>query len=1248
MLELDMGMDSDLGIDSIKRVEILSTLQERLPGTPAIGPEHLGTLRTLGEIADHLAAGATQTQPTGGSVAPHPHPNPPLEGEGYQSRSLPLQGGGQVGDGGNANIAAVLLAVVSEKTGYPIEMLELDMGMDSDLGIDSIKRVEILSTLQERLPGTPAIGPEHLGTLRTLGEIASHLSAGATQTLPTGGYVAPHPHPSPPLEREGYHSTSLPLQGGGQVGDGGNVDIAAVLLEVVSEKTGYPVEMLELDMGMDSDLGIDSIKRVEILSTLQERLPGTPAIGPEHLGSLHTLGEIARHLGAGSTPLQPAGVHIAPHPLPSPPLEREGYHSTSLPIQGGGQVGDGSTVDIAAELLAVVSEKTGYPVEMLELEMGMDSDLGIDSIKRVEILSTLQERLPAAPSIGPEQLGTLRTLGDIADFLAGSSQATAAAPAQPEPVVAIAAEPAKVAFQAAEPAKAATHSIERSSIVPFVLEEDDADGIVLANDGEIWVTDDASPFVAELCSILTDHGCTVRMVDPAGAHQIVPTGKLSGLVICAPVAGTDDLFLENSFQLLKNASKALNQAATEEGAICVTVSRLDGAFGFGSGTTLTDPLSGGLAGLTKTAALEWPTVACKAIDLAEFPTPAEAAGAVAVEMLRRGPVEVGLTPAGRQGLCLAALPAAPAADEAALKDGDVVVITGGGRGVTAAAALALANEYRPFLVLLGRSPEPVDEPAWLAAVSEESEIKRAIMQHAVGKLHPREIEEGYRAVLAGRELTSTLASIAATGATAIYRAVDIRDQSAMELLLGEVRRAHGPIRGIVHGAGVLADRLITDKSPEQFEQVYSTKVHGLRSLLHATRNDDLCFIALFSSSTGRFGRIGQVDYAVANEVLNKVAQAEARRRTGCRAVSINWGPWDGGMVTPALKKVFAGEGIGVIGLVEGGEFLAREIAAMDAPVEIVALAGLNEAGSAAVTSKPQSLSEAFALTLTISDYPFLRSHVLDGKAVLPMAVIVEWLAHGALHGNPGFRFHGFNDLRICKGVVIENNSSFTLDVMAGRAVKRESFHLVPVELTSKGNNGRTVLHARAEIVLANKHPEGIRSITEIPSTPYNPEDGVIYNRERLFHGPDLHGIEQVDGCSAKGIAATVKGAPAPAKWIRRPLRSAWLTDPLVIDSAFQMMILWSFERFGSGSLPCFAGRYRQFQEAFPREGVQVVIRVTSESAHGASADIEFLDRHTGKLVARLEGYECIIDPSLKQAFQRNQLPRPVSVEMGAA
>ncbi len=801
-----------------------------------------------------------------------------------------------------------------------------------------------------------------------------------------------------------------------------------------------------------------------------------------------------------------------------------------------------------------------------------------------------------------------------------------------------------------EPSPEIQSGICRSTIVPVALEDDaEADEIAIDKDAEFWVTDDGSPFTAELCTILFRRGFTVRRISNHEGHEITPPAKLAGLVISAPSVGADDLFLENAFVLLKSAAPALRQAGESGGgALFATISRLDGAFGCGSDTDIIDPISGGLAGFSKTAAREWPEVFCKAIDVERFADPTAMAGAVAAELFRAGPVEVGLTPGKRIALALTEVSTAETTVDT-LAEGEVVIITGGGRGVTAATAIALSKAFRPFLVLLGRSPEPAAEPAWLNALTEEAQIKKGIIEQAGGKLHPRDIEERYRGVLAGRELRTNLAKIEAAGGKAVYYSLDIRDAGQVRNLLTRIRKEHGQVRGIVHGAGVLADRLITDKSAEQFALVYGTKITGLRSLLAATEEDDLRFIALFSSTTGRFGRVGQVDYAVANEVLNKLAQAQRRKRPGCRAVSINWGPWDGGMVTPSLKKVFAGEGIGLISLAEGGEFLVREISALDSPVEIVAIAGTaGELSGVSPNSRTRALPEAFALNLTIDGYPFLRSHVLDGKAVLPMAVIVEWLAHGALHGNPGLRFHGFNDLRICKGVVFEQQSPCTLHVMAGKADKRDSFYLVPVELSSTTADGRSILHAKAEIMLASRLPEGIRSIIEVPSTPYQLKNGQIYDNERLFHGPQLHGIEQVIGCSTKAIAAMVKGAPAPVNWIKQPLRSVWLTDPLVIDSAFQLMILWSFERFGSGSLPCFAGRYRQYVETFPGEGVQVVVRITEERQHSATADMEFLDRHSGKLIARLEGYECVIDPSLKQAFQRNQLPQSGSVQLGAA
>jgi acyl carrier protein len=78
-------------------------------------------------------------------------------------------------------LSQILLAVVSEKTGYPPEMLEFDMDMEADLGIDSIKRVEIFGALQEQFPDSPQSNPEDLAELRTLGEIVGFLQQQATE-----------------------------------------------------------------------------------------------------------------------------------------------------------------------------------------------------------------------------------------------------------------------------------------------------------------------------------------------------------------------------------------------------------------------------------------------------------------------------------------------------------------------------------------------------------------------------------------------------------------------------------------------------------------------------------------------------------------------------------------------------------------------------------------------------------------------------------------------------------------------------------------------------------------------------------------------------------------------------------------------------------------------------------------------------------------------------------------------------------
>jgi hypothetical protein len=107
-------------------------------------------------------------------------------------------------------------------------------------------------------------------------------------------------------------------------------------------------------------------------------------------------------------------------------------------------------------------------------------------------------------------------------------------------------------------------------------------------------------------------------------------------------------------------------------------------------------------------------------------------------------------------------------------------------------------------------------------------------------------------------------------------------------------------------------------------------------------------------------------------------------------------------------------------------------------------------------------------------------------------------------------------------------------------------------------------------------------------------------------------------------------------WFASPLRSGWVADPLVLDSAFQMKLLWTLAEHNVASLPSFVGRYRQFRKGFPADPVTVVIRVTRDDAKFARADIDFL-APDGQVVAQVQDYECVMEPNLNAAFRKNQL-----------
>ncbi len=1157
-----------------------------------------------------------------------------------------------------SGIEQAVLEVVADKTGYPVEMLNLGMGMDADLGIDSIKRVEIMAALRGRLPQAPEIKPEHLGALQTLEQVVAFLAAGSATT---SAAVAPPVAAAEPATAPGAASPAADAA----------AHIAQVLLGVVAEKTGYPPEMLELGMGLDADLGIDSIKRVEIMAALRTQLPGAPEIKPEHLGSLQTLQQIVDFLNAGAAIAMTASAPATHSGVPQMAAAAQAL-STAAVVPG---------ADIAQVLLAVVAEKTGYPVDMLNLDMGLDADLGIDSIKRVEIMAALRSQLPASPEIKPEHLGSLQTLQQMVDFLAGPSSAAASATA---PTMAPAATPTLASVELKAAADAAPDAVAgvlggvmRQVVRPVVISpHEHRASLALASGAQVWLVDDGTPLAQRIETLLKAKRLTVQRGNIDHKFTGARAGKPSALLVLAPASGCDANFLQRTLALMQQASPGLRKAAAggESAALLVTVSRLDGRFGFGGMTGRADPVSGGLAGLVKTARLEWPGVHCKALDLDPVSLQAEdAARQIVDEMFLAGPVEVGLSADAPHGLEVELEPLSESVNTASRGDladvnaaslplsaHDVVVVTGGARGVTGDAAVAMARRFGSTFVLLGRSVLDAAEPAWAQGIEGEAALKKALFAQLPRGTTPGEVETQFRRLMAQREIRTLLARIEATGARAEYCAVDVRDAAAVARAVADIRTRHGAIHALVHGAGVLADRRIEDKTAEQFAAVYDTKVSGLAHLLVALGDDALKVVALFASYTGRFGRVGQVDYAAANEVLNKVAQREARLRPACRVVSINWGPWNGGMVTPGLRKLFEAEGVGLIEPAAGAQFLVDEICARRAAqvgtagsagpghgdVEVLAIAPSAQQlpqvlvpQTAAVPVSVSALAAslhanvAFEREVSVAALPFLESHVINGRAVLPAALMVEWLAQAALHGNPGMRFHGLDDFKVLKGVVLDAGQTVTVSLRAGAGTLRDKLHVVPVQMTSEAH-GRALLHAQADVLLSEE---------KLPPAPiakkFDMQGGAIadaYSLGVLFHGVALHGIETVEVCAEKGVAALLKAASAPIKWMRNPLRGSWIADPLALDSAFQMMILWSNAHRGGPSLPSALGRYRQFVGAFPKGGCRAVIGVAIGISAIAVATIQFLDRQ-GNLLASAEGCEFVVDAALHDAFRQNRL-----------
>jgi len=864
MLDLDAGIESDLGIDSIKRVEILTALQKL--GTPAQQQHVQGILdkltsaRTLREIAN-LIGGAAPPPPAAVSEAP--------------------------------DFVSQLRAVAAERTGYPPEMLDLDAGIESDLGIDSIKRVEILTALQKL--GTAAQQQHVQGILdkltsaRTLREIAELISGAAATPAPVS--VAATASAAP--------------------------DFVSQLRAVAAERTGYPPEMLDLDAGIESDLGIDSIKRVEILTALQKL--GTPAQQQhvqgilDKLTSARTLREIAELISGAAT--MPAAVSV-PAPVSAAP-------------------------DITSQLRAVAAERTGYPPEMLDLDAGIESDLGIDSIKRVEILTALQKLgTPAqqhAVQAILDKLTSARTLREIADRIASAAgQPVPASPAPQVPrfILTTIDKPRSQSKPQYYPGRVCLITDDETGIASALADELKRNGeraLLLRHSpdatisaGDVFTTDLADPAQVESLA-----GAIRQQFGPIGAViHLLPlrAGQPASEMSFAEWRDLVQLDVRSLYALARACENDLKQ--TGRAALFAAITARGGTFGLQPNGPLS-PTHFAVADFTKTLALEFNGVLCKVVDLdATDPNPILRQKLIDELTSPDETLQVGL-PGDRRLTVMPQIAPLDGEPTRQIQREWVFLVTGGARGVTAEIARQIAEGYQPTLILAGASALPSGpEPADTAGVTEIPRLKAALtarLRASSATVKPAAVEAALQRLLKDREILQNLDGLRRAGAKVEYHSVDVRNEEAFGALIDRIYAEHGRLDVVIHGAGIIEDKLIRDKTPESFDRVVHTKSDSAFLLSRKLRPETLQCLLLMSSVTAAFGNRGQADYAAANGIMNGLAVMLAAKWPA-HVVAMNWGPWgQGGMVSEEVRQQFLARGIQMIPPDGGAQAALREI-----------------------------------------------------------------------------------------------------------------------------------------------------------------------------------------------------------------------------------------------------------------------------------------------------------------------------------
>jgi acyl transferase domain-containing protein/NAD(P)-dependent dehydrogenase (short-subunit alcohol dehydrogenase family)/acyl carrier protein len=1190
--------------------------------------------------------------------------------------------------GGDVAMESVL-KLVSDKTGYPRDMLDPDLDLEADLGIDTVKQAEVFALVREtfNIPRQDNVKLRDYPTLRhVVGFVkenrpdlatAAPAPVSATATVPTtatatpfGGFGTDSPPHLPPRTS---HSPVAAMTTA-------NV-VAEKVLGVVAEKTGYPRDMLELDLDLEADLGIDTVKQAEVFALVREtfNIPRQDTVKLRDYPTLrHVIGFVEQNRPdlAAAVPFPAPVPAPAAVPAPIPPIAGVGVANPPLASHSpvattASAVGSGNPIE--EKVLELVAGKTGYPRDMLELDLDLEADLGIDTVKQAEVFALVRETfsIPRQDDVKLRDYPTLRhVIGFVNKYLPAAAPA---APAAPVPVAAAATVVAPVVDVAAGPSPFVSGLLRRPVVtLRPPLDSCKKTGVHLEKGSRVVVVADSEGAGKLLCEELESRGVQVLRIDArperaeieAALHTWANAGKVAGLYFLpaldrsASLAELDLVQFRKLYRdrvlLLHGAARGMYEALGNPGSFVITATRMGGQHGYGAAGA-SNSVGGAVTGFTKALRRERPDLLAKAVDF-ENGASAEAIARALLDETERDPgaVEIGYVAGLRVTVGLEVMQAVPtdAKPPVKLDQNTVFAVTGGAGAITVAIVRDLAAASRgTFYLLDARAMPPESEHALLETVIKDREAaKRAVFERIKaekGRATPAQVEEKLFDLERQAGMLEALRGVEQAGGRAFYRQVDVLDGAAVKAVVDNIRAESGRIDVILHAAGLERSRSLDRKPVEEFDLVFRVKADGLFNLLAATRDMDVKAIVGFSSVAGRFGNAGQADYSSGNDFMCKTLSWWAASRPGSLGIALDWTAWGGiGMATRgSIPEIMKRAGIDMLSPAEGLPVIRHALQAGFSGEAVVGHklgiliepfdkdGGIDPDGSLQARARERALPLPFdkvsfdlhqgmtaEIRLDPKVEPFLYDHAIDGIPVLPGVMGLETFAEAAWLLVPSYRVAALENVRFLAAMKYYRHEPRSVIVRARPLLCADGRVRVHMTLSSVhvtvGREPEEKLHFAGVVVLEQGQGQSQRTAVDGAG----PVGGIGHDDiyRVYFHGPAYRVLEMVNRLSTGQVVGTMR-TPLPSDTTNP--NSTSMVGPRMVELCFQTAGVWEIGQTGQMGLPSAVERVTVFDPTC--NGKPVVAELQPRSSKDAlSFDMRVRD-NDGKVYLTVEGYRTV-------------------------